>query len=145
MPWRLGQPYTGFRGVNLKGTTYIRLEGGTGATSGTLTFDSSEGVDRAWRFPNKGGTFPISGTFTVNLAAVSANALAETLVVVSGIRAEDALTLTIMSGQTTITTRGFVLPVMASPANGQIAITFQNVTGTATTAQSMILGYTAVR
>jgi len=143
MPWFGNQPYTGFRAVNLSGSTAIRIQ--AGAASGTIRAELSENVSRAWTMPNKSGTLPISGTFTVNLPAVSANALSETLVVVSGIRAEDAVTLTIMRGQTTITTRGFVLPVMVSPANGQIAITFQNVTATATTAQSMIMAYTAVR
>ena len=145
MPWFKGQSYTGFKGVDLKGSTYIRLHGDANGASGTLTFDRTDGADRAWEFPNKSGKFPVSGTILVSLPAVNAGALSETIAVVSGMRTEDGVSVCIQSGQTTITTRGLLVPVMAIPTNGQLSIVFQNVTATATTAQAMVIGYTAVR
>ena len=147
MPWFSGQPYTGFRGVNLKGSTYIRLEGG-GATAGTLTFDSSENISRAWRFPNKSGTFPVSGTFTVGLPAIAASSYGETAVTVSGIRREDALVVTIQNlGGTTVTATNRTYPFIAGARaeNGYTYLTFYNPSTTATTAAEIVLAYAAVR
>lgn len=147
MPWFSGQPYTGFRGVNLKGSTYVRLEGG-GATAGTLTFDSSENLSRAWRFPNKSGTFPVSGTVAVGLPSIAANSYSETAVTISGVRVEDGLVVTVQNiGGTTVTPTNRTYPFIAGARaqNGYADLLFYNPTTTATTAAGIVVAYTAVR
>lgn len=142
------QDYTNFRAVNLRGSTAIRIE--ADSVSGTIRADLNEGIARAWTFPNKSGTFGISGTFTVNVPAISANSVLSTNVTVSGIRTEDAVICQIQNTFATIGTtnwavRGIAALVGAEAGNGGMHLTFANFAATATVYRDLILGYTAVR
>lgn len=137
-----GQDFTNFRAVNLRGSTGIRLQAGNAGA--TIKADLSEGLDRAYTFPNKSGTFPITGTFTVNLQAITS--WGETAVTVSGIRREDALVCQIRDMGNTVTTgRTFPIIAGARPENGYIYLTFYNPTGTATLYSDLVVTYTAAR
>ena len=140
MPWFKGQSYTGFRGVDLKGSTYIRLHGDATGTAGTLTFDSDDGVDRAWKFPAKSGTFPISGTCSVSLVAYGKGTTQDTAVTVVGITAEDGIVATVQSLRTT----GHVLQC-AVPGDGAITFTFANLTTADEGTEVLTVAYTAIR
>lgn len=140
-----GQNYTSFSGVNIKGSIAIRAEGE--GVSGTLKMDLSEGLNRAWTFPNKSGTFPISGTFTVNLPAIAAGAFDRTAVTVSGIRVEDAILVTVQ-GDPLKNAGAIQNPaqlIAAAAGNGSITLTFASLGGTTTAYQDIICAYTAVR
>ena len=137
-----GQDYTGFRAISLRGSTQIAVV--ADGAIGTLKAELSEGLSRAWTFPNKSGTFPITGTFTVNMPAITS--WGETMVTVSGIRAEDALTCSVQNQWTTVTTgRTFGILTGARPQNGYIYLTFYNPTGTATLYGDIVVAYTAAR
>ena len=147
MPWYKGQSYTGFRGVDLKGSTYIRLHGNARGSSGTLTFDSTATGDRAWRFPAKSGTFPVSGTFYVSLLACGRGNAKSTAVIVAGITAEDGVTVTPMGTGRAIAgtlTSAYTL-VGAVPGAGQITLTFANLTATDANTEEVACAYTAIR
>ena len=139
-----GQDYTNFRAVSLRGSVNLRFA--VDAAAGTLRADLSEGLDRAYTLPNKSGTLPISGTFTVNLGVVAANDILSTNVTVSGIRAEDAIVTSIQNMTTTgIGTRGFVFIGGCSAGNGGVHMTFVNATDTGTIYKDIVIAYTAVR
>jgi len=136
------QDYTGHRGVNLNGSTAIRFDSGFAA--GTMKADLSEGLNRAYQLPNKSGTFGVTGTFAVNLQAITS--WGETAVTVSGIRREDGLIVQIRDMGATVTTgRTFPIIAGARPENGYIYMTFYNPTGTATLYSDIVCSYTAVR
>lgn len=142
-----GQDYTNFRAVNLRGSTTIRLAGTD--VAGTVRVDHIE-ADRAWSFPDKSGRFGVSGTFTVNVPAISANSVHSTNVAVSGIRTEDAVICAIQNTFATIGTtnwavRGIAGLVGAQAANGGVHLTFANFAATATVYADLTIGYTAVR
>jgi hypothetical protein len=140
MPWYKGQSYTGFRGVNLKGSTHIRLEGDARGTSGTLTFNSGDNVDRAWQFPAKSGKIPIAGTFMVSLVAMGKATSQDTIVVVNGITAEDGLVVSLQGARTSA-----CILSGATPGSGAITLRFHNLTvADAGTAQPTV-AYVAVR
>lgn len=140
-----GQNFTSFSGVNIKGSVALRMEGVD--IGGTLRADLSEGLDRAWTLPNKSGTFPISGTFTVNLPAIVANDFARTAVTVSGIRVEDAILVTIQGDS--LKNAGAIqhpaVLIAAKAGNGSMTLTFASPSGTTTAYQDIICAYTAVR
>ena len=138
-----GQNYTTFSGVNLKGTAALRFAA-DGAFESTLAIAQSLDAARAWRFPDKSGTFGVTGTFTVNLPAVTS--WTETAVTVAGIRREDALVVQIRDMGTTVTTgRTFPIIAGARPENGYVYLTFYNPTGTATIYADLVCSYTAAR
>ena len=144
-----GKNYTSFQNVNLKGTGAspigaLRVEGS--GFAGTLSVDADYfDQDVAWTLPSKGGGIPISGSFTVQLAAISAFTLTSTAVAVSGIRAEDILTVTPTSTYTYATTRGVPVIVSATPTADVITLQIAEVTGTATIPLSINCAYTAYR
>ena len=141
-----GQSYTGFTAVNLKGSTSIRVAAGNAAA--TFKVDLSEGLDRAYTFPNKSGTFPIMGTFRVQLPSAT-GAFFSTAVTVSGIRAEDALVVQLNGVGVSGTTYGFAqstgyIIVQAIPTNGAITLQMQNL-GNATAYVDLTGSYLAAR
>lgn len=143
-----GQDYTSFKAVNVRGSTSFRIEAGGAAA--TIKADLSEGLSRAYTFPNKSGTFGVSGTFTVNLPAVTAFSVYSTNVTVAGIRTEDALVCAIQNTGATINTtswaaRGFALLGGCQAGNGGVHLTFVNPADTATIYADLIMAYTAVR
>jgi len=144
-----GFNFTTFSGVNVKNTAAIRFQS-DGTTSGTLAVRQSMDAARAWTFPDKTGTFPISGTFTVNVPAISAFSVHSTNVTVAGIRTEDAIVAAIQNTFATIGTtnwavRGFALLGGCSAANGGVHMTFVNATDTATVYRDIVVAYTTVR
>lgn len=140
-----GFNFTNFVGVNLRGTANLRFA--VDAAAGTFRADLSEGLDRAYVFPNKSGTFPISGTFSVNLPAIVANDFARTAVTVSGIRVEDALVVTVQGDP--LKNAGAIqhpaVLLAAKAGNGSVTLTFSSPSGTTTAYQDIICAYTAVR
>ena len=142
-----GQNYTTFRAVNLKGSTYLRFS--VDPSAGTFSADQIE-ASRAWRFPDKSGTFGISGTFTVNVPAIAAFSVHSTNVTVSGIRTEDAMVCNIQNtfgtiGTTSWAVRGFAVLGGCQAANGGVHLTFVNFADTATVYRDVIMAYTAMR
>ncbi len=141
-----GFNFTGFNGVNLKNTAMIRarMDGGF---DGTVSMpDGVEGA-RSWRLPDKSGSFPIMGTFGVQLPAI-VGAHYSTIVTVSGIRAEDAVIVQ-FNGPATGTTYGFEqstghIVKQVIPQNGSLKLYFQNL-GNSTAYTSMVMSYLAMR
>lgn len=123
-----GQDYTGFRAVNLKGSVALRV-GHNDPFQGTLAISGgSLDGNRQWAFPNKSGTFPIAGTFAVQLPALTTNVFS-TIVTVSGITAEDALVVTLRpeSPNYVYGSQGTAhVLTEAIPGAGQITLTFWN-------------------
>lgn len=144
MPFYGGFPYTGFKGVNLQNTAAIRFAA-DGAQIGTLSIKPMD-TSRAWTFPDKSGTFGVTGTITVNLPALSANAYYGTNVTISGLRTEDALVCSLQNIWTTgFLNRGMGVLVGAIPGNGGADITFAEIWGSATVYKDLILAYTITR
>ena len=146
-----GQNYTSFSGVNLKGTAAIRFAADGGFES-TLSIAQSLDAARAYRLPDKSGTFPIMGTFRVQFPTITATTnIFSTVVTVTGIRAEDALVVQLNQG----VSAGYdVLAVgsgatarilnAAVPGNGQITLGFLN-NGLTTGYADLIYSYLAMR
>lgn len=141
-----GVDYTNFGAVNLRKSVAVRVQ--ADAAAGTLRAELSEGVNRAWTLPNKSGTFPISGTFTVNLPAITTGvAFTRTAVTVTGIRTEDALVVMQM-GDPLLQAGAIQHPAMlvaAKAGNGSITLTFSNPGATTTAYQDIVMAYTAMR
>lgn len=136
-----GQNFTSFSGVNVKGTIALRFAADVGGNESTLSVKSSQDTARAWTFPDKSGTFPITGTFTVNLPSISAaTQLYTTVSTVSGIRTEDVITI---SMQSTFDNTARVL-LSATPGNGQITTNWYNM-GVASNAKDYVIAYTTAR
>ncbi len=136
-----GQNHTSFSGVNVKGTIALRVSVGASGMESTLSARSDDEGVRAWQFPAKSGAFPISGTFSVNLASISAaTQLYTTTSTVAGIRSEDGLTVSI---QSTFDNTARIL-VSATPGNGQITTNWYNL-GVASNAKDYVIAFTAVR
>lgn len=141
-----GQDYTGFRAVNLRGSTSVRIAAGNAA--GTISADLTEGLDRAWTFPNKSGRFPIMGTFRVQFPT-AVGAFFSTIVTVSGIRVEDALVVQLNGPGAAGLTYGFAqstgyIITQAIPNNGSVTLQMQNL-GNATAYVDLTGSYLAVR
>lgn len=119
--------YTTFKAVNLRGSGGIRFVGDGGA--GTLIIKASNEGDRQYYLPDKSGTFPIMGTFSVQLPALT-TAYYSTVATVTGIRSEDALV--VMPNKQNSAAYGFdngtgVILIAATPGAGQITLYFANL------------------
>ena len=140
-----GQNFTSFSGVNIKGSVALRMEGVD--VAGTVKADLSEGLGRAWTFPNKSGTFPISGTFTVNLPVIAVNDFARTAITVTGVRTEDGIVVAIQGDP--LKNAGAIqhpaVLIATKAGNGSLSLTFANLGATTTAYQDIICAYTAVR
>ena len=117
---------------------------------GTLAIRSAQDANRQYFLPDKSGTFPISGTFTVNLPTIAALSISGTNVVVAGIREEDALVCGVQNMGTTTTAsdmghQGFSFLAGSRPYNGGVNLTFVNPTTTATAIQNYVIAFTAMR
>uniref|UniRef100_A0A7V3JAM7 Uncharacterized protein n=1 Tax=candidate division CPR3 bacterium TaxID=2268181 RepID=A0A7V3JAM7_UNCC3 len=137
-----GFNYTNFRGINLKNTAAIRLEM-DGGLAGTLSVKSSPDASRAWQFPDKSGTFGVTGTFTVSVpyGACATSAVYSTVVTVPGVRAEDAIVCTL---QDALSTAGIAL-VGAVPGNGSVTLYFSNTSGATLNVLEKTVAYTIAR
>lgn len=151
-----GQNFTNFQNVRVKGTSEGATAPGALRFVATSNLESTLSINTAyqdsnfaWNLPAKSGLIGVSGTFTVNIPALAANAISQTFVVVSGLRAEDGFAASIMSGayETAITTnRGVVALISARPSNTGIEMVFMNVSAaTASGIVSPIIAYTAFR
>jgi len=140
-----GFNFTNFRGVNLKNTAAIRIEC-DGGKVGTLAVKPSVDADRAWYFPDKSGTFGVSGTVAVHVPVISAGAWSGTNVTLSGVRAEDVLVATVQDPFNTVTTnRPQAFLAGATPGNGGVHFLFFNPAGTATIYNELVIAYTIAR
>lgn len=148
-----GFNFTGFSGVNLKNTAAIRFASPSGLAvdvAGTVAVPSDDEGARAWTFPAKSGTFPIAGTFTVNMPSIAALSTSGTNVVISGIRSEDGLICSVQNMGTTLSlqgmaAQGFAFLAGSQAGNGGAYLTFVNPTTTATAIQNYVVAYAAVR
>ncbi len=140
-----GFNFTNFKGVRLANTAAIRLVGDGGFES-TLSVRVGQEASREIIFSDKSGTIPIAGTFAVHLPAITGGNWGETSVVVSGIRLEDALVVTMQDTFNTVTTeRVMAFLAGARPTNGGIHMTFMNPSASATIYNELICGYCAMR
>ena len=140
-----GFNFTNFRGVRLSNTAAIRLVG-DGGLEGTISFKASPDASRSFILPDKSGTLGVVGTFIVQLPAITGGNWNETSVVVSGIRTEDALVVSVLDTFNTVTTeRPQAFLAGSRPANGGIHLTFMNPSATATIPNELILAYVAAR
>lgn len=141
------QDFTSFRAVNIRSSVAFRFAADVYGNEATLAVKPSEDTANQWYFPAKNGTFPIMGTFVVQIPANAGLVTAlSTLVTVSGIRAEDAVVVQfnkgVSAGYNLINTAYIILS--ASPGNGNILLTY--MTGGGGTAYlEQICSYLAVR
>lgn len=140
------QNYTTFSGVNLKGSVALRFGNPADAYAGTLSIKgASLEAAREWHFPEKSGTFPIMGTFAIQLAA-SLSEFFSTAVTVAGIRAEDAVIVQLntnaANGYNFDNSTGYVLNSVGV-RNGALDLYFQNSINTGYV--EFIGAYVAVR
>jgi hypothetical protein len=147
------QDFTSFRGVNIRGSIAFRFPADTIGNESTLTVKPAEDAPYQWYFPQMSGTFPIMGSFVVQLPAIAATTnMLSTVVTVTGIRAEDALTVTMGGGTTAgygeanISTSGATAKIFfnARAGNGNITLFFVNL-GVATGYTEHVMHYSAVR
>ena len=147
-----GQNFTNFQNVRVGGNAApgaLRMVASSSLES-TLTVNTSyQDSNFAWTLPAKSGLIGISGTFTVHVPALAANAISQTTVVVSGIRAEDGFVCNAISGiyETSVTTNRGVLALLSGrPTNTGIEMIFFNASAaTATVYSPVVVGYTAFR
>ena len=141
------QNFTSFSAVNLKGSVALRFAGSASGLEGTLSIKSDDEGLRAWQLPAKSGTFPIMGTFTVNLPVITGSNFARTAVTVSGIRAEDALIVTVQGDPLKFlgAQQHPAQLIAASAGNGSITLTFASLSTTTTAYQDIPCAYVAVR
>lgn len=141
------QNYTTFSGVNIKGSVALRFGNVNDAYSGTLSIKGgSLDGDRQWAFPDKSGTFPIMGTFALQIPAGVA-AFFSTAVSVSGITVEDAVIVQLNSpasiGYDFDNSTAYVLNSV-KPTAGGLTLFFNNP-GNATAYIEMVGAYVAMR
>lgn len=142
-----GQNFTSFTGVNARGSIALRLAADGGFES-TLAIKEAADAAYAYKFPHKSGTFPIMGTFAVQLPTGVA-AEFSTIVTVGGIRTEDGLIVQLNGANTAGTTYGFdnstgYILVQSVPGNGNVTLFFANP-GNATAYVDLRASYVAVR
>ena len=126
------------------GTGFIRMTNLGSSPYGTLRLSSLIETDTAYRLHARSGGIGITGTFVVQLPAVTS--WTETAVTVTGVRREDAVVCMIQDiGYTVTTERTQPILTGARPENGYIYLTFYNPTGTATLYSPMVVAYTAFR
>src|SRR3990167_7445280 len=109
-----GENFTNFQNVRVKGSGtnstptpgVIRLVASSLLESTLSVNTTYQDSNYQWTLPAKTGLVGISGTFTVNVPALATNAVSQTTVVISGIRAEDGFVCNAMSGvyETSVTT-----------------------------------------
>lgn len=140
-----GQNFTSFSGVNVKGSIVLRTAADGGFES-NLAIKEANDQAYSWKLPQKSGTFPISGTFVVQVPAITGGNWHGTSVTVAGIRAEDALICSVQDPFNTVTTeRVQAYLAGATPANGGVYLTFYNPSATATIYNELIVAYCAAR
>lgn len=119
----------------------------------TLSVRPSLDTARAYYFPDKSGTFPIMGTFVVQLPAIAATTnFLTTIVTVSGIRAEDAISVSMGAGTSAgygdlgLATSGATAKILftARAGNGNVTLGFLNL-GVATGYTEHVMHYLAMR
>lgn len=142
-----GQDFTSFRGVNTKSSIAMRFAADVSGNESTLSVKASLDGPRAFVFPDKSGTFGVTGTFVAQLPAVtSTSSMFSTVVTVAGIRAEDGLVVSLQGGTSatygTATTAKIFYS--ATPGNGNITLNFMNL-GASTGYTEVVMGYTTVR
>lgn len=142
-----GQNFTSFTGINAKGTIALRVAADGGFES-TLAIKEAADQPFAWKFPQKSGSFPIMGTFRVQIPNITA-AEASTIVTVAGIRLEDALVVQFNGPGATGLTYGFdnstgYIITQAVPGNGNITLYFLNP-GNSTAYVDLTASYLAMR
>lgn len=146
------EDYTSFRAVNLRGSGGIRFTSDVDGNQSTLMVKASTDSPRQYYLPDKSGTLPIMGTFSVQLPAIAATTWTQsTIATVAGIRAEDALAVCQNGGASAgyaevgatsaSTSRVFV---RAIPGNGNITLVFNNQ-GAATGYVDWVFSYLAAR
>lgn len=142
-----GQNFTSFSGLNVRGTIALRTAADSGFES---KLSVKEAGDAAYTYylPQKSGTFPIMGTFRIQLPAAT-TAEFSTIVTVSGVRAEDALVVQLNGVGVAGTTYGFdnstgYIITQAVPANGSVRLFFLNP-GNATGYVDLAASYIAAR
>lgn len=144
-------PYLHISNAGLSlGTGFIRLSAVGSSPYTTIRARTSTYLDTdvALSLPAKSGLIGISGTFTVHVPALAADAISQTTVVISGIRSEDGFLCNFVSGvyETAVTTnRGVLHMAAARPTNTGIELIITNPTTTATGWSSAIAAYTAFR
>jgi len=150
-------------GKNFTNFPNLRVKGDGNAGPGAVRFASNSSfeqvlqgnatytdADKTITMPAKTGSVGVSGTFTVNLPAITAAQTYSTNVTVSGIRTEDAVVCAVQNTFTTTTlsdhaNNGVGVLIGCSAGNGGVNLTFVNPTATATIYEDLVLGYTAVR
>ncbi len=142
-----GQNFTSFSGVNVRGSIALRVVADGGFES-TLAIKEAADQPFAYKFPHKSGTFPIMGTFAVQLPA-GAKAIYSTIVTVAGVRTEDALIVQLNGANDATTTYGFgnstgIILVNSVPGNGNVTLFFSNP-GNATAYVDLRASYVAMR
>lgn len=150
-----GDNFTNFSNVRVKGSGTnstptpgaIRVVASS-ALESTLSVNTTyQDSSYQWTLPAKSGGIGVTGTFTLHLPAIVAGNFASTNVVISGIRAEDAIVMQLMTpSETAVTTnRGMAMLVGAVPSNTGVNLTFFNPTATATVYGAHTVAYTAFR
>lgn len=129
-------------GVEL-GTGFIKMN--TGSLNTTFRLSASQEANAAVIFPHRSGKIGTSGTFSVGLETIAALYSYTTNVVVSGFRAEDLVLANIVTEQGTASTRGMAVLTGVRPSNSGLALSFFNVSTTATVAGDVVIGYTTIR
>ena len=141
--------FTSFQNVNLKGNDktgstdsgIVRIQAGGFATTVSLNTTYLD-ANRALTFPAKSGTMPISGTFSVDFPAIAATTFNfSTAVTVTGLRVEDAVTVTLNGAQAS-TAR---ILVGAVPTADTLTLYFVNIGAAANGLYTVTGAYTAVR
>lgn len=143
-----GQDFTSFRGVNFRGSIALRFAADVSGNESTLAVKPSDDTSRAYYFPQKSGTFGITGTFGVDLPIVASSGYLSTIVTVAGIRTEDAVLVVPQNRDAAgvISARGALFVANAVPGNGNITILLVNAFATATVVSTQtVFAYTAMR
>ena len=125
------------------GTGFIKMT--AGSVNSTFRLSASQEADAALIFPHRTGKMPIAGTFSVGLETIAALYSYTTNVVVSGFRAEDLVLANIVTEQGTASTRGMAVLTGVRPSNSGLALSFFNVSTSATVAGDVVVGYVTIR
>lgn len=142
-----GKNMTTFQSVNLRGLDssnpgMLKVEGN--GFHGTASVNTSYlDQDVAWTLPAKSGGVPICGTFSVDLQGVQATTFTySTAVTVSGIRVEDAITVTLNSA---VQNSARILVSAVPSAANTITLYFINIGCAAAGLYTVTGAYTAYR
>lgn len=145
-----GLNFTNFQNVRVRGTGTdagaIRLV--ANGVESTLSLNTTAETTLAHKIAGQSasGGIGVTGTFIVQLGAVSALDILSTSVAVAGLRPDAAIVASIQDMTTTgIGTRGFVYLGGITASNGFAHLTFVNPTNTATVYKPITVAYTAFR